>query len=96
MRIDLNGKPKPAVRRGSWILDATIFHPNVGSPDPQGYFYRVTNVDDSTPAQIRFDLQDDLRSPRLTNRVIVVMENVVEVFPKGLVTSISPPGDPDL
>jgi hypothetical protein len=86
-------KPKPAVRRGSWILDATIFNNN-GLPQPQGYFYRVTNVDDSDPTLLKFDLQQELRTPVLTSRVIVVMENVVEVFPKGIVTSTSPPGDP--
>jgi hypothetical protein len=87
-------KPKPAVRRGSWILDATIFNDN-GMPQPQGYFYRVTNVDDSDPTQIKFDVQQDLSvNSSALNRVIVVMENVVEVFPKGIVTANSPPGDP--
>jgi len=95
-------KPKPAVRRGGWILDATIFNYD-GTPQPQGYFYRVTNVDDSDPVRIKLDLQDELRSPALDlpsaanprpRRVIVVMENVVEVFPKGLITSTSAPGDP--
>lgn len=86
-------KPKPAVRRGSWVLDATIFNID-GTPQPQGYFYRVTNVDDSDPTLIKFDLQQDLAFPNVLNRVIVVMENVVEVFPKGIITSTSPPGDP--
>jgi len=86
-------KPKPAIRRGGWILDATIFNTD-GTPQPQGYFYRVTNVDDSDPTQIKFDLQQDLAFPNVINRVIVVMENVVEVFPKGLITSTSAPGDP--
>jgi hypothetical protein len=92
VRINYAGRAKPALRRGSWILDATIFN-NIGDKDPQGQFYRVTNVDDSVPNILTIDLQTQLigTTPR---RSIVVMENVVEVFPKGMVSSNSAPGDP--
>src|SRR5439155_5261000 len=46
------GRTKPALRKGSWILDATMVHTNPGGvggpfrPDPHGFFYRVTGVTD--------------------------------------------------
>jgi len=89
--IDYSGRTKPAVRRGSWILDATIFSDS-GEVDPQAYFYRVTNVDDSVANKVTLDLQTPLNGSA-SRRIIIVMENVVEVFPKGIVTATSPPGD---
>jgi hypothetical protein len=83
------------------VLDATIFD-NRGVPNPQGFFYRVVNVDDSVPNQVQLELQTPLNfrgSTRLTAnaatepRVIVVLENVIEVFTKGVISNVSPPAD---
>jgi Tfp pilus assembly protein PilV len=87
---------KPALRRGGWILDATLADAN-GLPDPQGIFYRVVNVDDSTPGALVVELQTPIvgRStstlPQTTQRTIVVLEKVVEVFTKKDVSSVAPP-----
>lgn len=75
-------QPRPPVRRGGWILDATIYN-EARQPDPHGYFYRVVNVTDlggtGGQAVVVLDLED--RPRRGTNQgVLVVMEYVVEVF----------------
>jgi hypothetical protein len=89
----LYGTPKPALRRGSWVLDATIFHAD-GSFSPQARFYRVVNVDDGPQvganASLNLELQTDI-SPGPTQRVFFVLDNVAEVFPIGDVSRDSPP-----
>lgn len=45
------GQEPPAVRAGSWVLDATVINPfavNAGmaTPDPHGIFYRVVGITD--------------------------------------------------
>jgi len=92
--------PKPAIRRGSWVLDATLWdYDSSGKPTiaaPQGYFYRVVNVDDSTPGQLALELQTPLlggplpQRNRPFNRAIVVMDRVVEVFTKTDVARVAP------
>jgi Tfp pilus assembly protein PilV len=89
--------PKPAIRRGGWILDATLVNVANNVPDPQGIFYRVVNVDDSTPGSLTLELQTPIvgkSSPSVTQttqRTIVVMEKVVDVFVKKDVSSVAPP-----
>jgi hypothetical protein len=89
----------PPVRRGSWILDATVVIPtNPPQPDPHGFFYRVVEVTDlgTLGAGIngfRLELQTNPKaasyyipapgSPPVPYGVLIVMENVVEVFDKG-------------
>jgi hypothetical protein len=92
----------PPVRRGSWILDATVVAPLPPpqglTPDPHGYFYRVVEVTDlgalgAGVEASRLELQTNPKaasyfipapgSPAVPYGVLVVMENVVEVFDKG-------------
>jgi hypothetical protein len=95
--IDYTGQDKPAVRRGGWVLDATLGYTVGNSPvvDPQGIFYRVVNVDDAVPNQLTVELQTPLLGgPPASNppipRTILVMEKVVEVFTYR-VSPVSPP-----
>jgi hypothetical protein len=69
--------PKPALRRGWWVFDATTF-------PPQGFFYRVVNVNDETPGVVRLELQTPLKAGS-AQRTMVVMDNVAEVFEKGTI-----------
>jgi hypothetical protein len=79
------GQAQPNIRRGSWILDATM-RDNNGSPEPHGFFYRVTNVDDLGNNQLQLELQSNaLRSTTNNGRaygVLAVLESVAEVFEK--------------
>ena len=107
--INYQGGPRPSVRTGTWILDATVeyydtrpapFNPvgaPVNVPDPHGFFYRVVGVTDVNSTTVQLELQTNpkkasfyLPNPSLppdpvTNApvpygVLVVMENVAEVF----------------
>jgi hypothetical protein len=74
----------PPVRKGSWILDATVLNA-AGQPEPHGFFYRVVNVTDNGAGSMIVELAT---KPKMStvgngNGVLVVMENVVEVFEKG-------------
>jgi hypothetical protein len=82
--IDISWNPatdeKPALRRGSWVLDSRMI------PVPQGWFYRVTNVTDVDPSTVEIEVQTPLGGPLRAYGgpgTIVVMENVSEVFEKG-------------
>lgn len=78
---------RPAIRKGGWVLDATVLDA-AGQPAPHGYFYRVVGVADA-PARtagmlaMEVELQDRPRKGT-TRGVLVVMENVTEVFDEGL------------
>jgi hypothetical protein len=82
------GLSKPALRRGSWILDARMVGAD-GKPAPQGYFYRVVSVTDVganlMEVEVQRPLGGQLRSPIGPNATgpLVVMEHVAEVFEKG-------------
>jgi hypothetical protein len=81
------GLPKPALRAGGWILDAT--------PLPgHGYFYRVVSVADTLSSKgqsaVQVELQNNIRTTNVVNNVsvpvfqqAVVMDNLVEVFERG-------------
>jgi hypothetical protein len=85
---------KPAIRPGSWILDATMVKevpPKSGrlQADPHGFFYRVVNVTEK-PNEVDLELQTNPRMDTIYRTglpapygVLVVMDNVVEVFEKG-------------
>jgi hypothetical protein len=88
---------KPAIRRGGWILDATMSDITGKQPLPQGIFYRVVNVDDSTAGAVVLELQtpimgDPYGAPQRqpTQRTIVVLDRVVDVFVKKDVTNVAP------
>ncbi len=80
---------KPAIRKGGWILDATVVAPSAPTtPTPNGYFYRVVNVNDgaSGPNTTDLELQTARRGPTMGSAsdqglgFVVVMDGVVEVF----------------
>jgi hypothetical protein len=88
----------PPIRKGSWILDATVLGPSPTTrlppynyPEPHGYFYRVVNVTDQGNGAMIIELQNAPKQKTVDNQtptpggygVLVVMENVVEVFEKG-------------
>jgi hypothetical protein len=77
--LDYTGRPKPALRRGWWVLDTTM------TPIPQGYFYRVVDVNDDTPNRLRLELQTPVRAAGNPQRVFAVLDNVTEVFEKGTI-----------
>jgi hypothetical protein len=89
---------RPSVRAGSWILDATMEYYRddwgLNVPDPHGFFYRVVGVTDLNSTTMRLELQTYPKKGSIyTNPfppnaskpygVLIVMENVVEVFEKG-------------
>jgi prepilin-type N-terminal cleavage/methylation domain-containing protein len=83
--VSYAGPDKPATRKGTWVLDVTA-DPTTGVP--QGNFYRVVNVSDSGPNQLALEVDPPLKAnvgnpAANTNGVIVVMENVIDVFEKG-------------
>jgi type II secretory pathway pseudopilin PulG len=76
------GTDRPRLRRGNWILDARM------KPTPQGYMYRVVAINELGPNALELEVQTPLGGPlRLsgpgTDGLIVVMDNVVEVFERG-------------
>lgn len=86
---------KPAIRPGNWILDATMVKevpPKSGrfQPEPHGFFYRVVNVTEK-PNEVDLELQTNPRRSTINRTtglpvpygVLVVLDNVVEVFEKG-------------
>jgi hypothetical protein len=90
---------KPSIRTGSWILDATMEYFRQSSitfnamniPDPHGFFYRVVGVTDVSSNVIRLELQTNPKKASFYTTatgpvpygVLIVMENVAEVFEKG-------------
>jgi hypothetical protein len=71
----------PAVRRGSWILDASLV------PNIHGFFYRVVGTSDpvavsGSESTMKVELQNNAQAS-VDKGVAVVMENVVEVFQRG-------------
>jgi hypothetical protein len=83
---------KPPIRKGSWILDATIVQPSGGNgsnsiPEPHGFFYRIVGVTDKG-SYLTVELQTNPKMSSVTRTgtpygVLIVLENVVEVFEKG-------------
>jgi hypothetical protein len=72
----------PAIKRGSWILDATLLQNSI-----HGYFYRVVGVAPAVSAGGTVMTMDvELQNNPVAGAdhgVAVVMENVVEVFQRG-------------
>jgi hypothetical protein len=89
------GQGRPAVRRGTWVLDATMYDAS-GTVNPQARFYRIVNVEEGlTPTGApRFTMEtqaDIVDSQSLKDRVIVVMDRVAEVFLKEKIGQNTPP-----
>jgi hypothetical protein len=64
------------LRRGGWILDTTY---NATTAQVQGYFYRVTNLVESSGTTI-VEVQSNLIA---TLNQVTIMDDVAEVFDKG-------------
>lgn len=80
--LDWTGQAPPNIRRGSWILDATVLGPG-GVAEPHGYFYRVVNITPLSATTAELELQYKAQATAV-NGVAVVMESVAEVFDKGM------------
>ena len=88
VRVDYSGREKPDIRKGSWILDATLTSVPTHSgtpamPDPHGFFYRVVGVSDISPTVVALELQEKPRKATRAEGVLIVLDNVIEVFDKG-------------
>jgi hypothetical protein len=79
------GATKPALRQGTWILDATMAQPDTTKPDdPQGYFYRIENiVERGNETDVYLDRA--IRGEKTLNRNIIVLDGVIDVFDKGVI-----------
>lgn len=79
------GADKPNLRRGGWVLDATMQDPVTGKP--HGYFYRVVNVIDTSTAaqqQVVIEVQTQLKDWTAAGQgKLVIFDNVIEVFDAG-------------
>lgn len=64
---------KPGLRRGQWVMDATMFKYDTSSgqglPFPQGRFYRVVNADDGLPTTSQDNIPLPIGSPTLSIEV---------------------------
>jgi hypothetical protein len=89
LTIPYTAATKPKIRKGGWILDATLdVVPGSGDPGTvRGYFYRVVDISESGGNTMTLELQYPLKSARLgiktTACTIVEMDNVSEVFERG-------------
>lgn len=68
------GQTAPDVVNGGWIFDGTM------TPNPHGYFYRIVSITQGSngPNSMDVEVQTPLRSSG--PGVVVVLDNVVEVF----------------
>ncbi|MFL5340577.1 MAG: prepilin-type N-terminal cleavage/methylation domain-containing protein [Gemmataceae bacterium] len=91
---------RPKVRKGTWILDATMtFNGQQLQEGPHGYFYRVVNVNDDQPGTLILELQTPAQvstwAPVNGQTIIygraVVMEHVSEVFEGKTLNSVVVP-----
>jgi hypothetical protein len=80
-----NPNAKPPVKKGTWILDATMIDA-AKNFSPHASFYRVVGVTDPNDGKtLVLELQTNPKVSTVGNQygVLAVMENVVEVFEKG-------------
>lgn len=82
---------KPDIKKGNWVLDATMrqgTNPNF-TPEPHGYFYRVVGVtDNGGTLTLEFQepikgLLSDKTNTTAFKGTLIFMENMVELFGKG-------------
>jgi hypothetical protein len=99
VQVDYTGREKPDIRKGNWIMDATLTTTAAGSahrslllrrdggqadlPDPHGFFYRVVGVSDVGPNVVALELQTKPYKATGGDGVLIVLDNVIEVFDKG-------------
>jgi hypothetical protein len=89
---DPTKQDRPAVRRGGWIMDATLVPPPGGPPmTPRGYFYRVIDVQDIVAPPglnaLQLELQTGARAGVAGQAAqALVLDGVVEVFEKAPLT----------
>ena len=76
------GDDPPSVRKGGWVLDATLGNTGSPSADVRGYFYRVVNATESGANSLDLEIQGTLKSSGTTGWV-VIMDNVMEVYNRG-------------
>jgi prepilin-type N-terminal cleavage/methylation domain-containing protein len=79
------GQDKPAVRRGSWILDATA-----ADTPPRGYFYRVVDITDTGANSMLLELQTNLQGYQQVPAQVVILDGVAEVFQKPQIPTGAP------
>jgi prepilin-type N-terminal cleavage/methylation domain-containing protein len=74
---------KPAVRRGSWILDATVSY-SASAGGQGGYFYRVVDITELGNNSLLLELQTPYQAPSGpgVQSSVIVLDNVAEVFQK--------------
>jgi prepilin-type N-terminal cleavage/methylation domain-containing protein len=81
--LNYAGLERPALKRGSWLLDASPEPPTV-APQPRkqmhSFFYRVVDAEDLGAAG--FQVEVDARPAEQITKV-AVLENVAEVFVRG-------------
>ncbi len=89
VRYGAMGKPRPDIRKGQWIMDATV-QKRAGVlgtvPDPRGYFYRVVSVTDNGTAlalELQTPPKGDPTAPPNPLSIMVFLDGVVEVFDRG-------------
>jgi hypothetical protein len=89
------GLPRPKIRKGSWILDATMANlfNNQMVAEPHGFFYRVINVTEGNGA-LSLELQVPSRATVSNNPfgLLIVMDDVAEVFERKMLTPNIAPG----
>jgi len=97
LTIFYNNGEKPAVRKGGWILDATMeLVPN--NTDPNRYvdcharYYRVSDVLEDNGASVVVQLERNLKptANQVTQRLIIIQDRILEVFEKGPIDMNSP------
>jgi hypothetical protein len=80
---------KPPIKKGGWILDATVFPTSPSGPDMQGVFYRVVDITDLPGNQLALELDKPIRAGwnqpvgTQVSRVFVILEGVIDVIEKG-------------
>jgi hypothetical protein len=69
------------LRKGMWLLDVTPGEDLIQYGPVHAFWYRVQNVSTVSTGQLQLEIQPAIRTPTLTN--VVIMENVVDVFDRG-------------
>jgi hypothetical protein len=97
LAISYNNGEKPAVRKGGWILDATMeLVPSNADPnryvDCHARYYRVSDVLEDNGSSIVVQLERNLKptANQATQRLIILQDRVLEVFEKGPIDMNSP------
>ena len=84
--LNLNNGPRPPLRRGNWILDASP------PSNMHGQFYRVIGINEAG-GRLDLELQTPIRGPSMAGDtgVIIIFDTLAEVFNRGTITPYSLP-----